>query len=398
MSERVFRYRGVKAGGEVADLVRANDPREAIQRLSRDGVVVTDLKEQSSAGSLRRQKVDTATRILIMRQLGLLTRAGVDLLEALDTTGSGLGGEAEERLQAVATSLRRGDALAKACREHLPGFPNYVYALINVGEASGKLPRVLEDAAQQLAFEDKIRRDVLSALSYPTFLVCAGFGAVGFLFYEVVPRFAEMIGDNRANLTGLAALVIEAGVGFRANAIIILAGLALLAAWAVSLGTTPAGRQRLYKSAHALPVVGSLLLAQERTVWARIMGFALGSGLGLLEAAELAATAAPAGSFHNGLINAARQVRAGKKLDEAFAEPGLLARMDLSLLRTGQRTGALGDMFGFIAERHEQNLRDALKRLTGLIEPLAIGIVAVAVGAVAIGLVTAMSSVYDTVM
>jgi len=401
MNARVFKYRGVRAGGEIADLVRAGSRRDALQRLAQDGVVVMNIEEASSGGGrplAGAKNVDTAARILILRQLALMARAGVDLLESLESTALGMGGLAGEQLRATAVALRRGDRVADAFRQNMPGLPGYVHALVNVGEASGRLDQVLSDAAEQMAFEDRIQREVVTALTYPSFLMIAGLGAVGFLFYEVVPRFAEMIGDNRANLTGLAAFVINAGEGFRANAVLIIAALAILVISVLGALSTPRGRIQVYNTALQIPVLGDMLRARERATWARIMGFALRSGVGLLEAADLAAAAAPEGSFRRGLANASRQIKVGKRIDEAFDEPGMLANMDLSLLRTGQRTGALTEMFGFIAEKYEQDLRDTLKRVTSLIEPFAIGVVALAVGAVAIGLVTAMSSIYDTVM
>ena len=207
-----------------------------------------------------------------------------------------------------------------------------------------------------------------------------------------------MIGDNRANLTGLAGFVIGAGEFFRGNALLILGAVALLAVSAAAAVSTPNGRIQMYNAALSIPVLNQMLAARERATWARIMAFALRSGVALLEAADLASASAPEGSFRRGLTSAARQIRAGKRIDEAFAEPNLLSNMDLSLLRAGQRTGALMEMFGYIAEKYEQDLRVSLKRVTSLIEPIAIAFVALAVGAVAIGLVTAMSSVYDNVM
>lgn len=398
MNARVFKYRGMRNGADVEDLVRAPSRHEALQRLSHDGVVVIDIEEASTAARGSGAKtLDASARILILRQLALMARAGVDLLDALETVASGLEGIAADRLRLTAQALRRGERVGEAFK-NMPGFPGYVHALITVGEASGQLHSVLNDAAEQMAFEHRIRREVLTALTYPSFLMVAGAGAVGFLFYEVVPRFAEMIGDNRTNLSGLSALVIGAGEAFRANALVILAVIgAVLFAAAAALSTAQ-GRQRLYGAAMSVPVLNQMLAARERATWARIMAFALRSGVGLLEASDLASASAPEGGFRRGLATATRNIRAGKRVDEAFAEPNLLSNMDLSLLRAGQRTGALTDMFGFIAEKYEQDLRDSLKRVTSLIEPVSIGLVAFAVGAVAIGLVTAMSSVYDTVM
>jgi general secretion pathway protein F len=401
--ERIFRFKAVgPGGGQVDDVVAAADRRGALRRLQQDGYVVTDIRESDGAVSsqpsvFRRRGVTMQQKIVLLRQLALMVRAGVDLLEALDTIAVGMGGELAAGLKEVSVRLRRGERLRQALAEGLPVFPGYVYALVDLGQSTGRLDQVLESAVRQMEFEDRVRRDVMTALTYPAFLIVAGVAAVGFLFYEVVPRFAAMIGDNARNLDGMAAFVLNTGQGFRANAPLVLIVIAAVAAIIGGFSASARGRAFFAGVAHAAPVLGGLMIARERATWARIMSFALKNGLGLMEATDLAIASVPPGRFQRGLSTANRALRKGKRVDEAFGERGVLARLDLSLLRAGQKSGALAEMFSFIGDQYEDDLRVSLKRFTTLIEPLAIAIVAIAVGSVAIGLVTAMTSVYETV-
>lgn len=404
MQEQAFEYKAVDgAGSKVSGIVSAADRGDAVRRLSRDGLMVTQITPAQSGEKKRtrlfgRSGVTIGDRILVLRQLALLTNAGIDLLDALETVAEGLEGKVQEQIRAVAGALRKGDKLSVAFKKGAPGYPDYVYALISAGEASGELGRVLDDSASLLAFDDRVRRDVATALTYPTFLIVAGLSAVGFLFYEVVPRFADMIGDGRDNLTGFSALVIGGGEFFRANALIVLAVIAGLVMIVAGFLSRPEGRRALQAAAHRTPVIGGLIMSRERAIWARIMSLAIGSGVGILEAVELAGGALPPSRLKQGLISSARAIRAGKPVDVAFGEPGVLHRIDRSLLRAGQRSGQLAAMFGYVGQRYEDALRDDLKRATTLVEPLAIGLVAVAIGAVAVGLVSAMSSVYETIL
>lgn len=405
-AERIFRFKAKgPSGTSVEDVVSAVDRRAALHRLEQDGLLVIDISEAAAPGAsartlaatFRRRGVTMAQKLILLRQMSLMLRAGVDLLEALETVGVGMGGDVQVGLKEVSVRLRRGERLRDALSQGMPVFPNYVYALVDLGQSTGRLDQVFENAVKQMEFEDRVQRDVVTALTYPMFLVVAGMGAVAFLFYEVVPRFAAMIGTNTENLDGLAAFVLGAGMAFRANGpLMLIVGtgvVAVIAAFAAS----PNGRTFFSNVANGTPVLGTLMLSRQRATWARIMSFALASGLGLLEATDLALASAPEGRFRRGLSLANRALRKGKRVDEAFGERGVLATLDLSLLRAGQRSGALPDMFAYIGDRYEEQLKQTLKRLTTLIEPLAIAFVAIAVGAVAIGLVTAMTSVYETV-
>jgi type II secretory pathway component PulF len=196
-AERVFRFKAKGPGGaSVSDLVTAADRRSALRRLEQEGFVVTDIAESSAAGatpvrpSFGKRGITTQQKLIILRQLALMLRAGVDLLEALDTIGSGMGGEVRAGLKEVSIRLRRGERLREALAGGMPVFPQYVYALTELGQSTGKLDQVFENAVRQMEFEDRVQRDVVTALTYPMFLVVAGLAAVAFLFYEVVPRFA----------------------------------------------------------------------------------------------------------------------------------------------------------------------------------------------------------------
>lgn len=398
-----FSYRGVRATGErIADVIHAPDRVEALRRLEREDIVVTRLELVADAAPAvplwRRRSVTDQERILLLRQIALMTRAGVELLETLET----LAGALRDRpiaagLRAFAAALRRGDRIETAFRNGLPGYPTYVYALVGAGEASGRMDSVLDEAARQLSFEQTLRRDLRGALAYPTFLVCAALIVMSFLFAVVVPRFAAMIGDGRANISGLARVVLDAGAYFGAHPIgsfmMVAAALTSLVLAVASKG----GRRFLAQTMERIPGLRDLVFARQRTTWARIMAFALTAGVGLFPAAELAVASAPEGRFRTLLTGAFRGLRAGRPVDEAFGAAGALDSVDRSLLRAGERSGALAPMFTAIAERHEEDLRRTLKTVTTFLEQAAIAFVALSIGAVVIGIVLALTGLYDSV-
>jgi general secretion pathway protein F len=401
--ERRFSYRAVKPDGEVvSDVVRARDRREALARVAQHNLIVTDIREAERApafgGGAGAATPKLAERVLVLKQLATMVRAGVELLEALETIAHSLGaGPMPDALREAAAGLRRGDRIADALSRGMPFYPPYVFALVSAGEASGRLDRVLEEAASQLAFEDRIRRDISGALAYPAFLVASGMLTVGFLFYAVVPRFAAMVNAQRAEIDALPRFILGLGQGFHDNVWLVL-GLILAAGFSLyAFARSAAGVRAIATLLESAPVTGPLIGARQRAGWSRIMAFALSSGVGIMEAASLAEAAAPVGRFHDGVADASRALRAGKTVDEAFGASGALAPIDLSLLRVGQRSGALADMFRAVADRYEEDLRDGLKRATALVEPVSIGLVALAVATVVLSLVTAMTSIYDAI-
>ncbi|NEX95367.1 type II secretion system F family protein, partial [Caulobacter sp. 17J65-9] len=294
-------------------------------------------------------------------------------------------------------ALRRGDRIAAAVAEGLPGYPPHVYALIRAGEASGQLPRVLGEAARQVEAEARARREFADALTYPAFLTCAGLLVVGFLFYAVVPRFAQMLGPVRDQVDGLQNLVLSLGEGFHQHAVLVLATIAAACAVTAAVLSDAGVRRAGIEALARVPGLGRIVIQRQRAGWARIMAFSLGAGVGLLEAAELAAASLPDGRFRRSLAEAAVAFRAGKSPAEAFAAAGALSATDVSLLRAGQRSGVLAEMFQVVADTYEEDLRTTLKRAAVVAEQAAIACVASAIGAVVLSLVTALTALYDSI-
>ena len=396
-----FQYEAAGRDGRmVKGLIGAADEAVAMRRLAADGLTVVRIKPAAAAKAEGRERgLRTGERVLVLRQMALMLEAGVSLLEALDTVAQGMQARKGKRqFQAAIGALRRGDSLGDALEEHVPGFPDYVYAMARVGEASGRIADVLKEAAEQMAYEDRLQRDFANAMTYPAFLGFAGVAAIGFIFTQVVPRFATMIGDDRENIPAMSRWVLETGEFANANLGVVGIGALLLVGAIFFIVTNKAFRERAYTVAHGLPVVGDVIQAREIASWARLTAFALNNGVPLLSAAALARAAVPIGPFRQGLDLLDSDLRAGMTLDASLGAHTRLEAMDLSLLRAGQKSGAIGAMFGFMADNYEARLRDRMKRMTALLEPMAIGIISIVVGFVALSLVLALSSVYEGVV
>lgn len=399
--DRVFAYKAMDANGRwITDQITAADARAALKALTGKGLTPTTLTERpASRSAAKTGEIGFTDRVTVLRQMALMVEAGVGLLEAIDTVTMGItASQTRQHFEQLAKALKRGETFAQALESQAPGFPFYVYAMIRVGEATGQLDTVLRDAAEQMAYEDRLRREFANALTYPAFLASAGLAAVLFIFTAVVPRFAVMVGDKRDKMPWISRMVIETGEFASSHIWLVLAGLVGLGLAVAAMISSPALRLRAYNAAHGLPLIGDLLRYREITTWSRLTGFALRNGVGLLEASDLARQATPQGRFRRGLEQFERDIKAGVTVDQSLGRHTQLTPMDLSLLRVGQKSGALGKMFDFLADGYDAKLTDSLKRLTALIEPLAIGLVSVLVGIVALSLVLALSSVYDSVL
>ena len=145
-----FRFEAVGRDGLVSrGTLSAVDEASLMRRLSSDGLTVLKISPVGSVRAEGRERgLKPGERVLVLRQLSLMLEAGVGLLEALETVAQGMQARKGQRqFQSATAALRRGDSLGLALEQNIPGFPDYVYAMARVGEASGRIAEVLKQAA-----------------------------------------------------------------------------------------------------------------------------------------------------------------------------------------------------------------------------------------------------------
>ena len=398
MSTR-FAYKAIAANGDLlSSTLEAHDRAMALVKLSRSNLTVVGIREVGRPRGRRQDKHAAAQRALLLKQLSVMVRAGVELLEAVETIRANLPpGATRDGLGDAAARLRRGETIATALVAAMPDYPHYVGSLIAAGESSGQLERVLDQASGQLAADARARREIGNALMYPSLLVAAGLLVITFLFYVVIPRFAAMLGPQRDHVTGFSNAVLSIGEAF--HALGPLAPVALIAPFVLLRLSLfdPRSRARASGLLARLPGIRFIVAQRRRAGWARIMSIALGAGVAILDAVRLAADSVPASPMRAALLTAIGEIRKGRPVADAMADGGLLDAMDVSLVRVGQRTGSLAEMFGAIADYRDEELSTLVKRVTTIIEQVAIALVGTAIGVIIVSLVSAMTTVYEVI-
>lgn len=252
------------------------------------------------------------------------------------------------------------------------------------------------EASQQMAFEAKLRKEVAGSLVYPAILLTVGIAVVTFLLTFVLPSFRGMI-DPSVPLPFPSNMMFALSESVTQNPIVPLAVLGGVVFLAVAAVANRKVRSSFQIAARKMILIGPILRAYELTSWTRLLGFALSSGVNLLEAAALARAGASAGPFHDGLEHIERDLKAGVDVAETVSRHTTLKAMDISLLRAGQKSGTLPRMLLYIADEYDDILRTRLKALAAMIEPLTIGFIAVLVALIALSIALAMITTYQNI-
>ncbi len=382
-----FQFEAVDArGGTVEGQIEAMSPQEALQKLAERSLTPTKLEDQSGVsaenpsntpsvlGFSKSTSVKISEQILIVRELSTLLRAGITLVDAVDSLAlSRVNTPAGTGLRRAHKSLNAGTPFVKALEETKIDFPKYVFQLAATGEMTGKLSSALADGAKQMEYDDRIRQEMKNSLTYPIILIVAGIAAVLLIFLVVVPKFANLVkGSRAADIPEVSLAVIKFGVFLQANWLWLLLATIAGAAWFYSTVRDEAGRTRWLTRLSTLPLVGEWLTEAEIGRWATTLGALLANRVPILSALELSAGGLRFAKMRERVNLVIRDVRGGATLADAAQRYSLVGATGVNLIRVGEKSGELPQTVATLGELSMEAGRNRMKRFLVLIEPIAI--------------------------
>ena len=273
-------------------------------------------------------------------------------------------------------------------------FPEYVPHLVKAGELTGRLDVALTNASDQMAYEESVRGDIRSALTYPLILIGGGIAAMLIIFFAVVPKFSHMLDDDKP-LPALAHIVLSAGK--YANDYphwVFVAVLALVGVVAAMISNQQFRRSAM-ELALSLPVIGPWLAEQDAARWSALSAAMLASRVDLIAALKLAAHSSGYRTRKQRGLAMISDIESGATFTEAMERARLIPPTSLNLISVGDKTGQLAEMLQAVAKLHDAACKRRMKQVLTLLEPAAILVVGVMIGIMILGIVLAITSSTD---
>ena len=397
---QTFQYEALdQAGGLLTGRLEADHAREAQRTLESQGLALVDLQPVrlevlKSGTGLRQRGVTVQDRILVLKQLALLLKAGVPLVQGISTLKS----HAPHPLLATALGdiekrLRAGDPFTGALAAALPDLPPYVKQLAASGEAIGRLGQSLDDGAAQMTYDRQVRQDIRNALIYPAILIASGISAVLFIFIVVVPRFSAMLAHAKRPLPWISAVVLKTGMFLSEHKFAVLLVVAAALYGARLIYSDPKRRSRFRELLADAPLLGVWLRDAEVARWASMLGTMLANGVDLIKGLQLARDSVVLESIRDRLDQTTKLVRGGHSLSKAIATQHIFSSTALSLIQVGEESGELPHMLRSLATLYEDTARQRMKQFLLMLEPIAILFIGVVVGGIVTAIMLAITSV-----
>jgi len=385
----VFAYKAAAAGDStLSGTIAADTARQARDALRDRGLTITDVRPVKSRGwtalGWRPLRKDRAAATAFIRSLATLLTAGIPLLAALDTLAEQYRGRFKGVVQALSDQVAAGVGLAEAMRREGDYFDELAVSIVDVGENTGALEKALARLAQFQERAGRLRSRVTSALIYPAVVAVVGVGVSVFLMTYVVPNLMLTLQQAGRELPVLTRIVKGASDFLVGWWWAILAAAAAAAAASSAVLKLPAGRLAADRLVLRIPVVGDLLKKEYASRIAVVLEALLESGLGFVEAVEITRRTVRNRVFGRALEEYRAAVEAGRDVAGPLRASGVFSPTVVQMLAVGQESGQLEEMLRQLAETYDQEVAVATQRLTSLLEPLVILLLALLVGSVAL--------------
>ena len=399
-----FQYQAANTQGQIlSGQISAADEREAIRLLQQQNlmpisIISATARPTDADGQASSKKTSSQDKTLVIQELTTLLNAGVPLAESVESISAAHAGTAIGTAFASAlTALRRGERFPEALRLTELDLPAYLYQLVAAGELTGKLGQSLQTAVTQMQYEDRMRQEMRSALTYPAILVVSGIAAILLVFIMVVPKFANLLKSNAANIPLLSKWVIGTGMFVQANLLWVgLISLSLIMGTAAVL-RNPVMRSRAFEWLVRIPILGEWIIETEMRRWASMLSALLENRVPIITAMELALNGVKISTLRNSLQQVLREVRSGTRFADALTTNRALGPTGINLVRVGERSGELAPMLRALATLYENTGRDRMKRFMLLLEPVAILLIGSVIGVIMVAIMLAVTSMNDSV-
>jgi general secretion pathway protein F len=277
-------------------------------------------------------------------------------------------------------------------------FPSLYVNMVRAGEVGGFLDSALERLADYLERSQDLRREVVTALTYPFILTLVLFASLLFMLIYVLPRFSALFEGMGRALPLPAQIVMGTSNFLRAywwvGVILGVLGTYGFRRWTA----TPAGRLRWDQTKLKVAGIGMIIRKMEVSGVTRTLGTLIKSGVPMIQALATARAVVGNVVISNALGDVEVGVREGAGVSNPLARSGSFPALAVQMISVGEETGKLDEMLLRVADHYDKEVRAQVMQFTRLLEPMMIVVMGLLVGGVVVSMLTAIFSINDLPM
>ncbi|NER78339.1 MAG: type II secretion system F family protein [Leptolyngbya sp. SIO1D8] len=393
-------------GRERKKRVSAKTPGEARNLLKDQGLFIQDLKEEKAFSfdltevRMALTSVSVKDKAVFSRQFAALVNAGVALVRGLGVLSEECPNPKLKRsLEEINSDVQQGTSLSDAMSKHPSCFDNLYVSLVQAGEVGGVLDEVLNRLAKLLEDLNRLQNQIKSAMAYPVTVSILAVVIFVAMTVFLLPTFAEIFDQFDAELPIFTQIMLQISKFLRQpiNWLIMVGAIFAGGFTYNRYYDTPSGRRTMDRLFLKMPLFGDLVQKTATARFCRTFGSLSRSGVPILTSLEIVRDTAGNQVISDAIDEARKEIQTGGMISLALQQHRVFPVMAIQMISIGEETGELDQMLMKVADFYEDEVEQAVKALTSIMEPLMIIVLGGMVGSILISMYLPMFKIMEIV-
>ncbi len=399
----LFYYQAKNSKGETkSDYLETNDKASALASLKQNGLYVVKIiekdKEDRISKMFSRNKIPLKDKIIFTKQLGIMIRSGLSILDALKSLQEESSNKKMETIILnLISEIEGGSPLSKALANHREVFGDIYISMVQSGEKSGKVDTVLERLNTQLENDYDLQRKIKGALSYPIFILVTMIAVVSLVIVLIIPQLKVIFDDAGISLPLLTRMMIGLSMLLKQYGIFAVAIIGLLVFLAARWRKTNTGKYFFDKIILSIPIFGSLIKKAYMARFTRTFAALTSSGLPLLEVFKSSGQVIGNVLYEDEIKKMSRKVEDGEQLSSVFKKSKMFPSIIGQLSAVGEKSGNIDEVFDSIADFFDREVDGITGNLSSLLEPILMVVIGAGIGLVVISVLQPIYSLVNAI-
>ncbi len=386
----LYRYRALTVNGKKhSGMINADTIDLAKERLRQERILVTKIFECQ-----RNREVVLSSSLLLLftRDLSLLLHASLPLYESLQALEEKYrGSKMHPFYLEVCDRIKHGRSLSQALEAHPKSFNQVYISMVKAGEETGFLPNIFDQLSKLIAKQEKLKKQIQAAMTYPTFLASFCLIIIIALFYYLIPSLQDLFEDKQLHPMTSVVIALSNWVqlygGYLAAGI--LGGIACL----VVAIQQAKGKAFLKNLGLKIPILKKMMTLSVLLRFTKVFSVLLTNGVSMLQALALSRKSMNHPLFEEVVKKAEKKIIEGKQLSRELQSSPLFPKLFIRMLAVSEEAGNISEMLENIGDIYEQDLEKSLTRFTSLLQPIMLLVLGLIVGVVLLSVLLPLTDV-----
>ena len=343
--------------------------------------------------------IKTSEMAFALTQVSTYLKAGISLIDAYRILAKQAQKPIIKKIYSeVVFDLLSGESLSDALAKQPKVFPKLLTNMVKSAELTGDLPVILDDMADYYTEIDKTKKELKSAMTYPTIVLIMAIGVIVFVLEVVVPQYVEMFSSWSSDLPAITIMTISFSNFIRTNLLeLLVIIIMILLLYIYMFRNIRPFRKTMQFIYLKIPVVKNIIMYSEVSMFAKTFASLLNHGVFITDSMDVLMKVSDNEIYKKIMEKTVKNLNRGGKISEAFKDNPYIPLVAYEMIVTGESTGKLGTMMEKVADYYENLYQNATKQIKSLVEPILIVFLTFTVGIIIISIIVPMFEMYKVI-